>query len=101
MLSIFRWSRRVFISLFVILVVSLTTSYYLIIRSIPEFNAQYSLDGIKDQLEIQTARIYKRLSSSYSNSQKDSGSHELGKKAGKKLNINKGISTKSEKLLGW
>lgn len=56
---------------------------------------------IKDQLEIQTARIYKRLSSSYSNSQKDYGSHELGKKAGKKLNINKGISTKSEKLLGW
>ena len=35
-----------------ILIVSLTTSYYLIIRSIPEFNAQYSLDGLKDRLEI-------------------------------------------------
>ncbi len=56
---------------------------------------------IKDQLEAQTSRIYRRLSSSYSGSRKDSNSHDLGKKAGKKLNINKGISSKSNKLLGW
>jgi hypothetical protein len=56
---------------------------------------------IKDQLEVQTNKIYKRLSSSYSSSKKDNGSHNLGKKAGHKLNINKGISSKSNKLLGW
>jgi hypothetical protein len=64
-------------------------------------NDSKSLIVIKDQLEAQTARIYKRLSSSYSNSQKDTGSHELGKAAGKSLSINKGISKKSNKLLGW
>jgi len=52
MLSIFRWSQKVFISLLLILIVSLTTSYYLIIRSIPDFNAQHSLDGLKDRVEI-------------------------------------------------
>ena len=52
MLSIFRWSLRVFIGLLLILIVSITTSYYLIIRSIPEFNTQYNLEGLRDRVEI-------------------------------------------------
>lgn len=61
-----------------------------------------SLITIKDQLEKQTARIYRRLSSSHSNTKSDQGSHELGKRAGNKLSINKGIKNKqSNKLLGW
>jgi len=52
MLSIFRWSLRAFIALLLILIVSVSTSYYLIIRSIPEFNVQYSLTGLKDRVEI-------------------------------------------------
>ena len=52
MLSIFRWSLRAFLVLLFIFIISISTSYYLIIRSIPEFNAEYSLDGLKDRVEI-------------------------------------------------
>jgi len=52
MLSIFRWSWRIFTGLSVLFIVFLGLSYYLAIRSIPDYNSRYVVLGVKKELEI-------------------------------------------------
>ncbi|MCO4756280.1 MAG: hypothetical protein KC478_17500, partial [Bacteriovoracaceae bacterium] len=54
---------------------------------------------ISQNLDVQVQRIYNRLSSTSSSSQRDANSFNLGKKAGKSLNINQGIKNKSSIFL--
>jgi hypothetical protein len=61
-----------------------------------------ALIQINNKLDQAVDRIYRRLGSSYSQSSRDNNSYQLGKSAGKNLNINKGLKNKSKtKLLGF
>jgi predicted SprT family Zn-dependent metalloprotease len=60
-----------------------------------------ALTIIKEDLREKTDRIYGRLRSSTSNSSIDKASLSLGKTAGKNLTINKGLSNKNKKRIGW
>lgn len=50
---------------------------------------------ISNQLDKDVQRIYRRLSSTASNSSRDNASYNLGAAAGKSLNINKGVKNSS------
>ena len=54
---------------------------------------------ISKNLDLQVQKIYNRLSSSTSSSQRDAASFNLGKKAGKSLNINQSIKSKAKTFL--
>jgi penicillin amidase len=52
MLSIFRWAWRIFTGLSVLFIVILGLSYFLTIRSIPDYNSRYVVSGVKNEFEI-------------------------------------------------
>jgi hypothetical protein len=56
---------------------------------------------IKQELKIKTDRIYGRLRSTTSSNSVDKASLSLGKTAGKNLSINKGLTNKNNKQIGW
>ena len=52
MLSIFRWFLKIAVGLFIVGVVIIASSYYLAIRSIPEYDVNYKLKGLKNSIKI-------------------------------------------------
>ena len=52
MLSIFRWSLRVAIAIILLFAIIIISSYFLVIRSIPDYNANYELKGLRNELLI-------------------------------------------------
>ena len=52
MLSIFRWSLRITVAIILLFVLIIISSYFLTIRSIPNYNADYQLKGLRDELNI-------------------------------------------------
>lgn len=52
MITVFRWTFRLFVGLLAAGVVALLVSYYFLERSIPDYNATYRLDGLSGPVEI-------------------------------------------------
>ena len=52
MLSIFRWSLRITIAIILLFTIIIVSSYFLVIRSIPDYNANYELKGLREELLI-------------------------------------------------
>ena len=52
MLSIFRWSLRVAMAMILLFTIIIISSYFLVIRSIPDYNANYELKGLREELLI-------------------------------------------------
>ncbi|MEP5759695.1 MAG: penicillin acylase family protein [Litoreibacter sp.] len=52
MAAIFRWSLRIFLGLAILAGLVLLAAYYLAARSIPDYNASFSVPGIQGEIEI-------------------------------------------------
>ncbi|MGB0635291.1 MAG: penicillin acylase family protein, partial [Paracoccaceae bacterium] len=52
MLSIFRWSLRITVAIILLFLLIIISSYFLTKRSIPNYNADYQLKGLRDELNI-------------------------------------------------
>ena len=48
----FRWFKRIFVFLLIVVIGGLGLAYYLASRSLPDYNATFSLKGIKGKVEI-------------------------------------------------
>ncbi|MDH5454027.1 MAG: penicillin acylase family protein, partial [Paracoccaceae bacterium] len=52
MFTAFRWLLRIFLGLAALVVAVLCLGYYFASRSLPEYDAEFVLKGLKDQVEI-------------------------------------------------
>ncbi|MBJ3762990.1 penicillin acylase family protein [Maribius pontilimi] len=52
MISVFRWSLRLFLGLAVLVGVALTIAYWFASRSLPDYSASFTVDGISGPVEI-------------------------------------------------